>query len=158
MCNHDLGVLLRLPAFDDAIHGESTRPPPQHSNAPDPSRTKEEAAVSGMLEAMGDHEFYCASYSCKEQPHVNGLLMTLADGLRSKEQDIAAAKAKGENLENQEVGRRILHRLMSSTNRRMHKGFPEMLTYLLRKPMEYASHNFVIINLDQCFLDAHFQS
>ena len=35
-----------------------------------------------------------------------------------------------------------MHRLMSSTNRRMHKGFPEMLSYLLGKPMLYGSHTF----------------
>ena len=101
-----------------------------------------------MLEAMGDHEFYCASYSSKDQPQITGLLMTLADGLRSKEQDIAAAKEAGENADGQEVARRILHRLLSSTNRRMHKGFPEMLSYLLRKPMEYTSHKFVHVTLD----------
>ena len=57
MCNHDLGVLLRLPAFDNAIQGESEGPPQKHSNTSSPSRSKEDAAVSGMLEAMGDHEF-----------------------------------------------------------------------------------------------------
>ena len=147
MCNHDLGVLLRLPAFDNAIQGESTRPPPENSNTSNPSRSKEDAAVSGMLEAMGVHELYCATYSCKEQPRISGLLMTLADGLRSKGQDIVAAKQKGENLDNRENSRRILHRLMSSTNRRMHKGFPEMFTYLLRKPMEYSSHEFVNLHV-----------
>ena len=68
MCNHDLGVLLRLPPFQQADQGESARPPKTiSSNA---SRSNEDIVVSGMLEAMGDHEFYCASYSCKEQPHI----------------------------------------------------------------------------------------
>lgn len=47
-----------------------------------------------------------------------------------------------------EVSRRLLHRLMASTNRRMHKGFPEMLSYLLRKPMEYCSHRFVSFSIE----------
>ncbi len=126
-CNHDLGILLRL------LDGVGI---------------SQEAAVSGMLAAMGDHEFYCASYSSKDQPHIDGLLQTLADGMRSKERDIAEARAAGETLDAHEVARRIMHRLMSSTNRRMHKGFPEMLSYLLGKPMLYGSHTFVHLPLN----------
>ena len=96
-----------------------------------------------MLEGMGDHEYYCASYSSKDQPHIDGLLMTLAEGKLAKERDIAQAKEAGENISAHEEARQTLHRLVSSTNRRMHKGFPEMLTYLMRKPSEYASHKFV---------------
>ena len=40
---------------------------------------------------------------------------------------------------------------MSSTHRRMHKGFPQTLTYLLRRPMEYSSHEFQHLNVDQVF-------
>ena len=128
-CNHDLGVLLRIP--EQSASGLS----------PD-------EAIVLMLDAMGDKEFYCASYSSKEQPHIDGLLETLADGVRSKERDIAEARATGEELSCHEVARGILHRLMSATNRRMHKGFPEMLSYLLRKPMEYCSHRFSYLLID----------
>ena len=51
-----------------------------------------------MSEAMGDHEHYCASYAAKDQPHIDELLMTLTDSLRSKERDIAAAQEAGENI------------------------------------------------------------
>eukprot|EP00973_Karenia_brevis_P080895 11222408-Karenia_brevis.AAC.1 len=105
------------------------------------------SARNAMLEAMGDNEYYCASYSSKDQPHIDGLLMTLADGKLAKERDIAEAKVAGENVDAHEVARQTLHRLVSSTNRRMHKGFPEMLTYLLRKPTEYSSHEFVDLEL-----------
>ena len=158
-------------------------------------------AVSAMLEAMGDHEFYCSCYSSKEAPQIDGLLVTLADGLDAKTREIAAARESGEIISvqefllskifcslrifyiaqlilfvqsirfsrvlhlkafvnflwvcggggTQEEARRILHRLMSSTNRRMHKGFPEMLTYLLRRPMEYCSHEFEHFSLDGYF-------
>ena len=37
MSNHDLEVLLRLLAFDNAIQGESTGPPQKHSNTSNPS-------------------------------------------------------------------------------------------------------------------------
>ena len=73
---------------------------------------------------------------------------TLIDGLRQKEAEINALRESGVDLEAREVARLILHRLVSSTNRRMHKGFPEMLTYLLRKPMYYGSHEFVSVLLD----------
>ena len=44
-----------------------------------------------------------------------------------------------------------MHRLISCTNRRMRKGFPEMLTYLLRKPMTYCSHEFEHFPIDRQF-------
>ena len=128
-CNHDLGVLLRFPSAAGSA----------------------DEACSAMLDAMGDHEYYCASYSSKDQPHVEGLLMTLADGVRAKERDIAVAKEAGEEVSSHEVCRKLLHSLMAATNRRMHKGFPEMLTYLLRKPMEYCSHQFVHVTVDPLF-------
>ena len=76
-CNHDLGILLRL-AIDQ-------RPE-------DPSADKQaKHAVSAMLEAMGDHEFYCSCYSSKEAPQIDGLLVTFADALDAKTREIAAA-------------------------------------------------------------------
>ena len=89
----------------------------------------------------------CASYSSKESPHVEGLLVTIADALKKKEEEIAQRRAEGLDIAPQEAARQILHRLLSATNRRMHKGFPEMFTYLLDKPMEYCSHEFVHLNL-----------
>ena len=107
-CNHDIGVLLRIP-------------PSQSADA-----NSVEVASSSMLDAMGDHEYYCATYSSKDQPHVEGLLTTLADGVRAKERDIAAAKEAGEDINDHEISRRLLHSLVAATNRRMHKGFQEM--------------------------------
>ena len=46
---------------------------------------------ASLLEAIGDHEYYCSAYSSKEQPHVDGLLLTLAQSVRRKEEDIAEA-------------------------------------------------------------------
>ena len=42
----------------------------------------------------------------------------------------------------------LLNRLLSATNRRMHKGFPEMLSYLLNKPSEYCSHEFTSLPIE----------
>ena len=107
-----------------------------------------------MLAAMGGHEFYCASYSSKGQPHVEGLLVTLADVVRVKEHEIVTARAAGEVVSPHEVSRRLLHTLMAATNRRMHKGFQDMLSSLLRKPTEYCSHQFVPFLFDRSFRKA----
>lgn len=131
-CNHDLGVLLRMPS---SITKSET------------SEIDIDAAMNSMLDVMGDHEYYCATYSSKDQPHVEGLLMTLATALRAKSQDIVSAKGRGEDVTDHEVSRKLLHTLVAATNRRMHKGFPEMLTYLLQKPMEYCSHEFVSLTI-----------
>ena len=105
-------------------------------------------ARAALVEALGDHEFYCSAYSSKEQPHVEGLLITLAQSLHRKEEDLAQAASQGEPTDALEHSRQLLHRLMSATNRRMHKGFPEMMTYLLNRPMEYSSHLFVPLFFD----------
>ena len=91
---------------------------------------------------INDHEFYCSNYAVKEQPHIEGLLQTLADGVARLDFEVAKVADMDDSQACMERGRRVLHRLLSSTNRRMHKGFPEMLSYLLWKPSFYASHVF----------------
>ena len=71
-CNHDLGVLLRICSI---AKGDGALTPDQL-----------EGLRNNLFEAIGDHEHYCAAYSSKEQPHVEGLLVTLADALKSKEE------------------------------------------------------------------------
>ena len=132
-CNHDLGILNRICSVsdDDAEIDDA----------------KLEAIRQNFMEAVGDHEFYCASYSSKEQPHIEGLLVTFADAIKSKDEEIAGLKAEGKDPGPQEEARQRLHRFMSATNRRMHKGFPEMLTYLLEKPVVYCNLDYVSLNL-----------
>ncbi|CAK0873829.1 unnamed protein product [Prorocentrum cordatum] len=75
-----------------------------------------------------------------------GLVLTLAVSLHQKEQDAKEAAGRGDEPENvHEKAKRILHRLLSATNNRMHKGFPEMLSYLLEEPTLYSSHEFVTV-------------
>ena len=59
---------------------------------------------------------------------MEGLLVTIADALKGKEQEIAQRRAEGLDIAPQEAARQILHRLFSATNRRMHQGLPEMFT------------------------------
>ncbi|MDA8582584.1 hypothetical protein N9L68_00095 [bacterium] len=79
-CNQDIGVLLRLA---------------QQLCAQTDGGVSRAVAEASMLETMGDHEYYCASYCSKDQPQITGLLMYISDGLRAKEADIAAAHSAG---------------------------------------------------------------
>ena len=84
-CNHDLGVLLRMSssAGGDTVAGGR-----------DAVQQRKDAS-DAMLDSMGDHEYYCAAYSSKQQPHVEGLMETLSTAVRKKEEQVAEAKDKG---------------------------------------------------------------
>ena len=82
---------------------------------------------------------------------MDGLLTTLADSVAAKGKDMADARDAGVDISPHEEARQVLHRLISSTNRCMHKGFPEMLTYLLRKKMYVGSHSFVHCSVADLF-------
>ena len=64
-----------------------------------------------MLDSLGDHEFYCASYAGKEQPHIEGLLQTLMNGVRSLDQEMAARIDRQEPVQPLERAKRLLNRL-----------------------------------------------
>ena len=106
-CNHDASPLLRI-------------------WEPSKKSCDKVAAINGMLDALGDHEFYCASYSTKDQPHVQGLQTTLQDGIAFKDREIHARQNAGEDFSMHDIAKKKLHTLLSSTNRRMHKGFQEL--------------------------------
>ena len=122
-CNHDLGVLIRLPAKPSGASTttvQSVKHDARSVQSPEASKS-----VDAMIEAMGDHEFYCSNYACKEQPHIEGLLQSLADGLRGLELAITDKRELGDQCDTLEYAKRLMQRLTSSTNRRMHKGVPE---------------------------------
>lgn len=142
-CNHDLGVLLRLPIVNPEIFDEAGSVDQQCS------LQDWAGAVEEMVDTMTDHEFYCSNYAAREQPHVEGLLQSLVDGVRHLDREIAEQYEAGKSMEQLERAKRLLNRLISSTNRRMHKGYPEMLSYLLQKPSYYCSHSFVTLLFHQ---------
>ena len=57
-CNHDLNCFLRLPNL------------PAQVASPD-------EVITAMLDAMGDNEYYCASYASKTEPQLEGFLPLL---------------------------------------------------------------------------------
>ena len=157
-CNHDLGILLRVPALkpkDAVVCGAQ----PNEAVIAEELRDSE-MSIDAMVEALIDHEYYCVSYSTKEEPHIEGLLHTFADGVRNIDLEIAQRRSLGQEVESLEHARKLLHRLLHSTNRRMHKGYPEMISYILQKPDHYASHSFVPFYCDSdcCQLIDAFQS
>ena len=105
------------------------------------------AAAADMMDAITDHEFYCATYASKEGPHIKGLLLTLLQSVQDREKYLADLHREGKTSTVATEAKAILNRLLSATNNRMHKGFPEMLSYLLRKPSFYCSHRFVICSI-----------
>ena len=98
-----------------------------------------ELAIESTIETLIDHERYCGAYASKEEPHLTGMMKSLSESVRHLEAAQARQKAAGEDITALEGARSLLHRLMSSTNKRMHKGFPEMVAYITEKPECIAS-------------------
>ena len=69
-----------------------------------------------MLDGRGGHEYYCAVYSSKDQPHVEGLLKMLADGVAVAEREVVEARAAGDDIGSHYVARRLLHGMMSASS------------------------------------------
>jgi hypothetical protein len=167
-CNHDVGVLLRLPVLAANIledgSNHAAEPLPSSTCAPKETACNIDAAtqlaIDSIVEALTDHERYCGNYASKEEPHITGLLQSLSESLRHLEQAQARQEAAGQDITALERARSLLQRLQSSTNRRMHKGFPEMLAYIMEKPEYIASMEFVPLYYTQvlisyvCFVES----
>ena len=77
--------------------------------------------------------------------YIEGLLHTLSDRLRYVKVKIVQTLDVGESVESSDRAKVVLNSLIQGNNRRMHKGFPEMISYLLCKPSYYCSHNFTTL-------------
>ena len=111
-----------------------------------------ELAIESTIEALIDHERYCGAYASKEEPHIHGLLQSLSESVKQLEEAQARQASEGEDVTALAKARSLLHRLISSTNRRMHKGFPEMLAYIMEKPEYIASMEFVPLYYSQVMI------
>ena len=175
-CNHDVGVLLKLPVMKAAELEESTQAVDllqrlldnmyakvsgskalgsTAGSARSPSECEQawDDAIYDMLESLTDHEFYCGDYATKEQPHAQGVLHTLHDSLQRAEK-FAQETPRVDHADYAtlaDAARRLLQRLVAATNRRIHIGFPTVYARLLGKPNHYASHSFVKYNFGQLF-------
>ena len=129
-CNHDVACLIRVPEMPDE---EGCRP----------SDAKIAETKASMAREMGNSEYYVSSYSSKAQPHADGLVLTMAHSVQTMERFVKEAEEGSAEADVREKARKMLHRLVSASNNRMHKGFPEMLSYIIGKPILYHSHPFV---------------
>jgi len=90
-------------------------------------------ATETMVEDIIDHEFYSSDYTSKVQPQAEGLLLSMHDSLAKAEKRkyFQTGTDTGEDaMSPQDIirdrARRMLHRLVSATNRCTHKGFPSL--------------------------------
>ena len=109
------------------------------------------SGMNGLIEAIVAQVFYCGSYGTKEQPHVKGLLQTLRDGMLRHDKYKALRNESGTSDAGMDAARRLLHAMVSATNRRLHEGFPSVYAYSHGRPNHYASHDFVQFSFDQQF-------
>ena len=113
-CNHDLGVLLRLPVLSEALTaklGETLFRPSVADTASDgiaPTRVDLSAdelaefttACREMCASVIDHEYYCGSYASKEQPKLKELLKSMSTSLHRLQDKVSEAKERGEAFTN----------------------------------------------------------
>ena len=94
---------------------------------------------------MNDREFYSAMYSAKEQPHMEAFLNSVLDGVRHLPPIKRGGSGSDSRADQADMAREraLLHRSLATLNKRMYKGFPEIYSYLLRKPLFYSSYEFL---------------
>ena len=117
--NHDVSLLLRAPPADVPLD--------------------EATYLQFMLTSMRSTTFYVTSYSSKVQPQLANLWSLLMSGQASLEAEI---ETRAEPLPALAHASRVLHRMISACQRRVHKSMPEMLQFLLGFPEAYKSHSF----------------
>ena len=110
-----------------------------------------------MIDAVVDHEFYSSAYASKVQPQAEGLLQSLHDSLvrREKYTYLETGAAKEDATPQEErlrtSAKKLLHRLVSATNRCMHRGLPSVYAYLAGRPTHYTSHEFVDLTFEYTY-------
>ena len=117
--NHDVSILLRAPPADTPLD--------------------EATYLQFMLTSMRTTTFYVTSYSSKVQPQLTNLWSLLMSGQASLEAEL---ESRAEPLPALAHASRVLHRMISACQKRVHKSMPEMLQFLLGFPEAYTSHAF----------------
>jgi len=145
--NHDMNPLLRLPVLPADLKERLAQALAAGSQVTCSDLTEAElstftTACEEVLANVVEHEYYCGSYSSKEQPKLKELLGAMASSLRKLEARIEMAKQAGETFDRLTIAAKFLHNLVSAANRCSHKGYPEIMSYLSSRPMFYCSHSF----------------
>ena len=145
VCNNDVNVLLRLPILSEKLQEKMRKMLQQRDE--DEDFTDEELkefsnCCAEMHSAIVEHEFYCSAYASKEQPKLKELLGAMHTSLDSLDKAVEEQKRQGLKFSNMDLAVKVLHRLVSATNKCSHKGFPEIVSYLTKQPNFYSSHLF----------------
>ena len=134
-CNHHVSVLLRLPPVT------GTEPICAAAQA-----ERVNAAIALIAKLLNDANHYCGDYCGKAQPQMDNLFRHLAQaqaGLLKSLDDLREDDPAEAVLYR---AKRVVYRMMNVCARRMHKGMPEMVSYLLDEegecPEFFCSHSF----------------
>ena len=119
-CNSDCEFLFHFPPHDEWTRAKLST-----------------EALRVMSVNISQRENYLKLYVSKETPHITGLLAGLLRAATAVHSEIQTLEDAEPRLTNLQRASRLLHRCISQTNRFMHKGFPEMASRLLDKPMVY---------------------
>ena len=122
-CNHDLSVLVRAPSTTETL----------------------DAAEFATLMASSTQlaTYYITAYMSKVQPHLLSLWTLLQQGQARLQQELrTCSEDPARPIAHKTVARRVLMRMLSASQRRVHKSMPEMCHYLLGFPEAYSSHGF----------------
>ena len=134
-CNHHISVLLRLPIPDGSATGASAL-----SQA-----ARVDEAVAAMAKLLNDANYYCGKYCGKDQQKIDNLFKCLAQAHASLKNSLGDCTSDAvEDVLYR--AKRVVYRMMTACNRRMHKGMPEMIAFLLDEdgdfPELFSSHPF----------------
>ena len=152
-CNHDVNVFLRLPVLSDSVKAVLEKDFERGGAGCDVDVSAHQefrSACAEMHSSALEHEFYTSAYASKEQPKLEALMLSMQKSLSYLEEEIAEKRAldtAGQELADKEAARSILHRLVSATNNAAHKGFPEIVSHLTKRPNFYCSHSFAHVHL-----------
>jgi hypothetical protein len=104
-----------------------------------------DAAVASMAQLLNDASFYSVKFCGKDQEKNDNLFKCLAQAHRSLKDSLVECTGNA----SEDVlyrAKRVVYRMMTACNRRMHKGMPEMVAFLLDDGGEYpelfCSHPF----------------
>ena len=149
-CNHDVGVLGRLPVLTKDIEGQLLGDKPFTELPPEVRGELLRELASGIV----DREYYASEYGSKEDERSIGLFEAFHDAtLRYKER--YAKVAPTEHLDLSEDQRLLLRckRLMQSLTAQLHKGhhvgLPAVMSYIRGMPICYSSHSFEPLHTDK---------
>ncbi len=96
-----------------------------------------EAACAEMHTAVVEHEYYCSAYSSKEQPKLQALLSSMSKSLEGLEKELASMLQENPDFPAMDRALKIMHRLVSATNRANHKGRPSFKRWIFHQASRF---------------------